>query len=47
MIYDGDELLEDWQFKVLKIFNQNSQFKLLRYEKERNDLIRYCLDNGL
>ena len=31
----------------MKLFTYNQNFKLLKYEKEWNELIRYTLDQGL
>lgn len=46
-IFDDDGLMNDWQFNAINIFTNNSSFKLLRYEKEKSELVKYTLDEGL
>ena len=46
-IFDEDGLLDDWQFNAINIFTNNQSFKLLWYEKEKSELVKYTLDEGL
>lgn len=46
-IFDDDRLMDDWQFNAINIFTNNQSFKLLRYEKEKSELVKYTLDEGL